>query len=826
MSRFFIVVALSFFVSSLHAQGVLTEEVTFSRSSGFISAPEVLDVVSPATQGAGVRFTTDNSEPTAASTLWTGPLTITTSAVIRARVVAQDGSLGPVKSRHLIRLDPSLVSYRTTKKPFSSNLPIVVIEPFGADIDNNRLPQLSYTVTIRPDPVTKRASLLGPTDYQGRSTLHQRGETSSGFDQRPYAWETIDETGADKAVSLLGMPEESDWVLYAPYTDKTLMRNELVYSRMRSLRGDGSAMRAEYCEVFVNNDPNTPLSMDDYRGVYVLMEKIKRDSERVSLAKLNSTDTDPALISGGYIFRKDKPSATNYAFMTGVLGMELQLVEPSVPNVPQASYLETYVSDFENALYGQNFVSPDSGYAAYIDPLTFIDNQWFVEITKQIDGYRLSTYFSKDRGRKVKALPLWDYNLSMGNADYLTGEDPRGWYHDQLGDGDYHWFKRLHEDPAYHLAYWDRYWELRRGVFSNPAILKEISARRSRLLGGRAEAVTNTTSLAIQTPVARHYRRWPILGTYVWPNAPGYDKRKTFQSEVSAMSLFLTNRLGWIDQQNAVNNVIFRPPNLSRPTSRVVSGSLVSISRFNTTAPKGFRFATGQIYYTTDDSDPRGADGTPHGSLYTKALRIAQTQTLKARLYDGTTWSPLAKATYVVSAIAPAATNIAINEVMYHAAPPSVDEVAHGFTTDSDFDWLELANFSTKPVNLAELKLTAGIGFDFTQLPASARSLAPGETALLVANKDAFAYRYASTPASRLLGEYTSTLSNSGETLTLTTSLGTVISSFTYNDSASWPDADGTGRSLQQVNPAGRANLNLPTSWQASAVSGGTPGIK
>ena len=82
-----------------------------------------------------------------------------------------------------------------------------------------------------------------------------RGETSAGFDQKSFDWEVRDDSDADRDVSLLGMPAESDWALYAPYNDKSLMRNELVYSLMRKLRGEGSAMRTRFCEVFINDDP-------------------------------------------------------------------------------------------------------------------------------------------------------------------------------------------------------------------------------------------------------------------------------------------------------------------------------------------------------------------------------------------------------------------------------------------------------------------------------------------------------------------------------------------------------------------------------------------
>lgn len=809
--------------ASLQAQ-VAAEEVSFSRSGGLITSTIRLDIDPPAESGAVVRFTLDRTEPSESSPIWSQPMSLSSTTHVRARVYAPGKLPGPVKSRHFIRLGASLTNYRSSGKAFSSTLPLVVIEPFGEDIDNDRLAGVSYAVTIRPD-ATGRARLTGTVEYQGNSQIRVRGETSSWFDQRPYKWEIQNEDGTDRAESLLGMPANSDWALYAPYNDKTLMRNEMVYSLMRKLNGEGSAMRTQYCEVFVSNTPAKPLGMDDYRGVYVLIELIKQGNSRVNIAKLDPLDTAQPFISGGYIFRIDKPSRTNHTFMTNS-GVELQVVEPKSPNLEQADYLESHLNAFEFVLFGENFADPVAGYSAFIDPLSFMDNQWFVEITKQIDGYRLSSYFSKDRGKKIRALPLWDYNLSLGNADYLNGQSPFGWYHDLLAADEYPWYGRLHEDPTYQLQYWDRYWQLRKGLFSNASVLAEISKRRARLMGGRTEKVTNHTSTDIQTPVARHFRRWPVLGTYVWPNPAGYRNRTSYQLEVSAMTSFLTRRLAWIDRQNAVNNVIFRPPVFSLAEGSVKTGSSLVMTRYRGTPPAGYSFATGTLYYTTDGSDPRAANGSPQGTVYTRAIQINRTQTVKARLLSGNNWSPLNQATYVVCAVAPSIANVTITELMYHASEPTPEEITLGFTDDGAFDWLELSNLSSTAINLTTLRLTNGVLFDFSKLPASSRVLPVGKSVLLAENRAGFEHRYGTTLAQKVIGEYTGGLSNSGENVTLSTSTGAILKDFTYNDSSAWPLADGTGASLEQTRPTQSPNLNLPTSWRASTTLGGTPGTR
>ena len=55
--------------------------------------------------------------------------------------------------------------------------------------------------------------------------------------------------------------------------------------------------RTVYCELVINGD---------YQGVYILMEKIKRDKNRVDIADLDSDDLNGDSLTGGYIVKIDK----------------------------------------------------------------------------------------------------------------------------------------------------------------------------------------------------------------------------------------------------------------------------------------------------------------------------------------------------------------------------------------------------------------------------------------------------------------------------------------------------------------------------------------
>lgn len=841
----------------LQAAGPPAEDVVYLKDAvpttgGLFSDTFTLSIQAPVAAGAVVRYTLNNTPPTETSPIYTTPFTISATTTVRSRVYAPNQLPGEIASRTFLKLDASLTNYHGSGQPFSSNLPIIVLDSFSVPVDSyttegSRPHRLSQAVVIdrnvaAPAPDNNRAMITGAVDFQGRCGVHVRGETSAGFDQKSYAWEFWNNENEDKSASVLGMPAESDWVLHAPYTDKTLMRNFLTYDLMRQLNGTGAAMGVKFVEVFFNQD-NTTVSESDYRGVYVLVEKIKRGGDRVDIEKIPDLSTDPALISGGYLFRKDKPDPGVVTFDTSA-GQQFQFVEPEVPNTAQKNWLNAYVNNFEAALNGSNFANPTTGYAAYINPRSFIDNQWFVEITKQIDGYRLSTYFSKDRDGKISCAPVWDYNLSLFNADYNDGFLHNGWYHSQLGSIDYYYWPRLHQDPNYVIQHWDRYWDLRRSLFAPVTIANYIDGLASELTNGSTTPVTN--NMASQAPLAespamRQYRKWPILGTYVWPNPSNVGARIKYwngpsltpttytaaDAEVDAMKSFLLQRLSWIDDQNTSGTTIYRPPVFSLSGGSIGSGTPLSITRYSGTAPSGMTYASaGTIYYTTDESDPRSASGTVAGSAYSGPIVLTNSVTIKARLFENGYWSPLSSASFIVNAVPASAANLVISEICYRPTPPApgTAEFLAGYTSGNNFEYLELLNVSAGNIDLSNCEITGGVTFSFIGVSPTKLTLAPGERVLIVGNEAAFAMRYGTGQAAKILGIYSGNLSNSGEQVNLLAANTDVIASVSYGVAAPWPtEPNATGFSLVLAHAASN-QVYLAENFRASLQAGGTPG--
>ena len=291
-------------------------------------------------------------------------------------------------------------------------------------------------------------------------------------------------------------------------------------------------------EVFVDQDDDRLVTWDDYVGVYVLMEKIERDPERVPIEKLSVDHATEPEISGGYLLKKDWLEEDGSYFHTQHYDDALVFVDPGPQSITdsQRAWIAAYVDAFEGVLSGSGFSDPETGYAQYIDPDTFIDHHLLVEMGRNVDGFVLSTYLHKDRQGRLCMGPIWDYNGALGNADYFEAWFTAGWHTDNPefpadNPTGYRWYERLFEDPVFVSAHAARWHELRAGPLGTQTLIADIDA---------AAALLTEAQL-------RNFERWDILGEYVWPNAEGWDQRQTHDAEVAYLKEWLTARLQWMD---------------------------------------------------------------------------------------------------------------------------------------------------------------------------------------------------------------------------------------------------------------------------------------
>lgn len=418
----------------------------------------------------------------------------------------------------------------------SSNLPIVIINTVdGVSIPDD--PKVSALMGI----VNNESGLNNVADpfneFYGLIGIERRGSSSGTFPKKAYGLETRAPDSSNYNVSIFDWPIDNDWILYAPYTDKSLIRNVLTY-KLGNEMGE-YAPRTALVEVVLNGD---------YIGVYVFMERIKQNPGRVNIDKMEYDETSGNDLTGGYIVKVDKTTGggivawtSPYAQAPPAWGaVRYQMHDPEIEEMHpvQLDYIEQYITDFETALDGADFDDPEDGYRPYIDVQSFIDFMIVNEISKNVDGYRISTFLHKEReseGGKLKAGPLWDFNLAWGNANYCEGGETDGWeiYFNSVcgGGGDLNnpfWWNRLVEDENYTHELNCRWQELRMTTLHTDTIIAFVDEMETYL----AEAAE------------RNFQRWPILGSYVWPNNFIGD---TYAEEMGYLRDWTTERLEWMD---------------------------------------------------------------------------------------------------------------------------------------------------------------------------------------------------------------------------------------------------------------------------------------
>jgi hypothetical protein len=207
---------------------------------GGVYTNDVVLKLSAKEPGAAVHFTLDGSEPTTASARYAAPISLTNSTMVRARVFAPGKPPGAPAVQSFVLLDPDVID-------FTSDLPVVVVSSFGREIEkDDRIVASLRTMA----PANGRTSLQSAADFDGRALINLRGRASLRYPKRSYTLKTVDARDDMAKFQVLGLPKESDWVLYAPYPDKTLMRDVLAYDLSNQI--GRWAPRTRFVELFLN----------------------------------------------------------------------------------------------------------------------------------------------------------------------------------------------------------------------------------------------------------------------------------------------------------------------------------------------------------------------------------------------------------------------------------------------------------------------------------------------------------------------------------------------------------------------------------------------
>jgi len=418
----------------------------------------------------------------------------------------------------------------------STELPLVMINTLGQqiipDVKINALMDIKFNGPGNTTHVSDPSNI-----YSGNIGIEIRGATSSGYPQKPYNIETRLASGANNNVSILGMPAENDWVLISNYNDRSLIRNTLAYKLFGEM--GNYSVRTSLCEVLVDSA---------YKGIYVFGEKMKRDNNRLNIAKLTTSDNAGDQLTGGYILEQNYWDSNN-SFQSNYSpidhpGFDVHFVykEPGADSitVPQKSYIASFIDSLEDALYSPNFADTTLGYRKYLDTKSFIDYFLINELARNNDGFKKSVFFHKNKfskGGKLKAGPVWDFDWAWKNmygCSMFENTNGSGWAH------------HINDCPTdnYSTGYYIRL--LQDTTFSNELRCRYETFRATMLDTSYIYNYIDSIKTLVQSAQARHFQKWPLLG--VSGQAPEVGPfATTYDAELDTLKNWIKIRLQWLD---------------------------------------------------------------------------------------------------------------------------------------------------------------------------------------------------------------------------------------------------------------------------------------
>ena len=520
----------------------------------------------------------------------------------------------------------------------NSNLPIVSITTDTNPETNQPLPILddprilaSMKIIQHPDGSRNDladSNTVGFLNYNGRITIEIRGSSSQDLPKKSYGLTTLQSDAiSENNVSLLGMPKENDWVLNSLAFDPSLIRDYLSYNLSRQM--GNYAPRTEYCEVIINGE---------YQGLYLLQEKIKADSNRVNIVKIATSDVTTPNVTGGYIIKADKttgddPVAWTMSSYAGETNFINDFPKPENITTEQNSYIYGQFLNLESTSTA-NSSDLINGYPSVIDVPSFIDFMISNELSSNADGYQLSTYFHKDRDGKLRAGPIWDFNLTYGNDLFQYGFDRSKTDVWQFTNGD--------NEGA-------KFWT---DLFNNATFKCYLSKRWHELTSGNLPLkyanllifIDNTVT-TISEAIVRENARW---GTIPNPTL-----------EIEAMKQFLFTRINWMTDHIG---------SFSECTGLIVPALVIDKINYNP--------GTSEAFPVSNDLE---------------FIEIKNTQTSTVTL-TGIYFKELG-----ITYSFPANATIAANQSIYLASNPTVFQLKYGLTPFGKFT-RNLSNNSQKLV--------------------------------------------------------------------------------------------------------------------------------
>jgi hypothetical protein len=421
-------------------------------------------------------------------------------------------------------------SYYCKAQLTSTNLPIVLL---NVPVVNDTL-QVQGNISI----INNTSGVNTPTDvpqFAGMTGVTFRGGTS--LNKKSYSIETWLSNGVSNDVSLLGMPVENDWVLIASHVDRSFVRNLLSYQLHANM--GRYATRMKLCEVLVNNN---------YEGVYLFGEKLKKDTFRLDISKLDVLDVSGENLTGGYILKLDNGGGPGFNSLlqppfAGTQQIKFLYEYPNANDIVpvQKDYIKAYIDSFELAMNASNFQDTAQGWRRFASEGSFVDYMIIEEVSKNEEAYRINAYLFKDKSKKLRVGPMWNAEASWHNTAYCQGASDTGFCYNLGAVCSTEarlvpfWYSKLNTDSAFMQSLTCAYksYRMSGGVLDTAKIFSFIDS---------VSAYANA-----QGAIARNFAKWPIwqqpLNNEPLPMAANHAQ------EIVAMKTFIKARLAWLDSK-------------------------------------------------------------------------------------------------------------------------------------------------------------------------------------------------------------------------------------------------------------------------------------
>jgi spore coat protein CotH len=345
---------------------------------------------------------------------------------------------------------------------------------------------MTFSLTV-PDKPEKNISEIGNQQIRGR------GNSTWDAPKKPYRIRFKD----DQKQTPFGLPAARNWVLLANYFDRSFMGNAFAFELGKRL-GLKYTCSYDYVEFYLN---------DSYQGLYIFTEHVQADPAGIGAPGKPKVD-----LNEGWFVEIDFRYDEERKFRTTNYNLPVNIKSPESGSI---DFVRNDWDKLTSLMASEDF--PENGYRDLIEMDTFIKYFMVQVITNNSDfnvrtyDSRIdpgSTYFYKDKGAKICAGPLWDFDHAFGYYSVLPA--------DSFPYPNYPFFNRFFEDPVF-LARWKEIWN---HYYNDIASMRRFIDNTAGKIGDAA-----------------------IKDLKKWHNTENFDSR------VNAMKNYFNKRIAYLNEE-------------------------------------------------------------------------------------------------------------------------------------------------------------------------------------------------------------------------------------------------------------------------------------